>query len=49
MVPTKNHYEQLCNAVDAGRANLAVSDVYFNIDLIINNTKNPSRRSFTGF
>lgn len=33
MVPTANHYEQQCNAVDAKRAQIAQSDNYFNIDL----------------
>ena len=37
MVPTANHYEQLCNAVDAKRAGLASSDSFFNIDLALNN------------
>ena len=40
MVPTKNHYEQLCNAVDAVRANLAITDTFFNIDLVLNQQKN---------
>ena len=40
MVPTKNHYEQLCNAHDAVRARLVVTDSFFNIDLAIVNQKN---------
>jgi len=40
MVPTKNHYEQLCNAHDARRAGLAIFDSFFNIDLAIANQKN---------
>jgi uncharacterized protein (TIGR00661 family) len=40
MVPTKNHYEQLCNAHDAVRAKLASFDSFFNIDLAIANQKN---------
>lgn len=40
MVPAKNQYEQLCNAYDALRAGLAVSDSYFNIDLALANQKN---------
>jgi uncharacterized protein (TIGR00661 family) len=32
MVPTVNHYEQSCNALDAKRAGLAQSDSSFNID-----------------
>lgn len=39
MVPTKNHYEQLGNAVDAVRANLAITDSFFNIDLILEQQK----------
>jgi uncharacterized protein (TIGR00661 family) len=35
MVPTANHYEQLCNATDAKRAGLAQSDSFFNIDLVL--------------
>lgn len=35
MVPTANHYEQLCNATDAKRAGLAQSDSFFNIDLAL--------------
>lgn len=35
MVPTKNHYEQLCNAVDAKRAGLAIFSDNFNLDLIL--------------
>lgn len=39
MVPTKNHYEQLCNACDAVRANIAITDSFFNIDLAIEQQK----------
>jgi len=39
MVPTKNHYEQLCNSVDAVRAGIAVTDSYFNIDLVLDPQK----------
>lgn len=49
MVPTKNHYEQLCNAYDAYRAGLAIFDSFFNIDLIVKNKKilpEESRRIF---
>jgi len=42
MVPTKNHYEQLCNAYDATRAKLAVFDSFFNIDLAISEQKTRS-------
>lgn len=42
MVPTKNHYEQLCNAHDAFRAGLAIFDSFFNIDLALDNQKNRS-------
>ena len=42
MVPTKNHYEQLCNAHDAKRAGLAIFDSFFNIDLAISNQKTRS-------
>lgn len=37
MVPTVNHYEQSCNAIDAKRAGLASSDSFFNIDLALKN------------
>lgn len=40
MVPTKNHYEQLCNAHDAARAGLAIFDTFFNIDAALENQKN---------
>lgn len=33
MVPTANHYEQLCNAKDAARAKIAQYDSFFNISL----------------
>jgi uncharacterized protein (TIGR00661 family) len=35
MVPTKNHFEQACNAIDANRASLAISDTFFNIDKLL--------------
>jgi len=40
MVPTKHHFEQKCNAVDAGRAGLALSSQNFNLDLISDETNN---------
>lgn len=43
MVPTKHHFEQKCNAVDADRAGLALSSQNFNLDLVSdekNNQKN---------
>jgi len=40
MVPTKNHYEQLCNATDAKRAGLAISSEHFDISLITNKKQN---------
>lgn len=42
MVPTKNQYEQLCNAHDALRAHLAIFDSFFNIDLALANQKTRS-------
>ena len=42
MVPTKNHYEQLCNAHDALRSKLAIFDTFFNIDAALENQKNRS-------
>lgn len=39
MVPVKNQYEQLCNAHDALRANLAIFDSFFNIDAALENQK----------
>ncbi|MFZ2310101.1 MAG: glycosyltransferase family protein [Patescibacteria group bacterium] len=48
MVPTVNHYEQLCNAADAKRAGLAQSDSFFNIDLILdtNNSSDSAKQIF---
>lgn len=40
MVPTKNHYEQLCNATDAKRAGLAISSEHFDISLMVNKKQN---------
>ncbi|NCN99820.1 UDP- glucuronosyltransferase [Candidatus Falkowbacteria bacterium] len=34
MVPTKNHFEQKCNAVDATRAKIAITSDNFNLSLI---------------
>lgn len=42
MIPTKNHYEQLCNAHDAVRAKLAIFDNFFNIDAAVDNQKTRS-------
>ncbi len=39
MVPTKNHYEQLCNACDAVRAGIAITDSFFNVDLAVEQQK----------
>ncbi len=39
MVPVKNQYEQLCNAHDALRANLAIFDSFFNIEAALANQK----------
>lgn len=39
MVPVKNQYEQLCNAHDALRANIAIFDNFFNIDAAIAHQK----------
>lgn len=36
MVPTKNHFEQKCNAIDAERAGLAINSQNFDLSLIIN-------------
>ena len=46
MVPTKNHYEQLGNASDAVRANLAITDSFFNIDLAL--TKQKTTQNISG-
>jgi len=35
MIPTKNHFEQKCNAVDARRAGLAISADNFDISLLL--------------
>ena len=45
MVPTKNHFEQKCNAIDARRAGLAVSADDFDLSLVTNNKKTHSDRS----
>jgi uncharacterized protein (TIGR00661 family) len=44
MVPTKNHYEQLCNAHDALRAGLAIFDTHFNISRAIKEQKTRSEQ-----
>lgn len=49
MVPTKNHFEQECNAIDARRAGLAISAPEFNLDLIAGNTKTHSDRSLKAY
>jgi len=50
MVPTKNHYEQMCNAVDANRAGLAISAENFDLDIITSNqTKTHSERSIRSY
>jgi len=46
MVPTKNHYEQLGNSLDAVRADLAVTDSFFNIDLAL--AKQKTRTEVSG-
>ena len=45
MVPTTNHYEQLGNAVDAVRADLAITDSFFNIDLALAKQKTRTETS----
>ncbi|MFA6994803.1 MAG: glycosyltransferase family protein [Patescibacteria group bacterium] len=40
MVPTKNHFEQKCNAVDAERAGLAITSENFDLSLIADKSKN---------
>lgn len=42
MVPTKNHFEQKCNAWDAYKSDLALSSTNFDLDLITK--KQPSQR-----
>lgn len=46
MVPTKNHYEQLGNSLDAVRAELAIADSFFNIDLAL--AKQKTRTEISG-
>lgn len=49
MVPTKNHFEQECNAVDAHRAHLAIFAPEFNLDLIADNKKTHSDLSLKAY
>jgi len=49
MVPTKNHYEQKCNAVDARRAGLAIAAENFDLDLIAGKTKTHSQPSLRAY
>ncbi|MFZ4648550.1 MAG: glycosyltransferase family protein [Patescibacteria group bacterium] len=39
MVPTKNHYEQLCNAHDAERVGVAIMSDTFNPDILLDEKK----------
>ncbi len=47
MVPTKNHFEQKCNAKDAERVGLAINADNFDLSLIIDKTKNRNEAAFT--
>lgn len=50
MIPTKNHYEQKCNAVDAKRAGIAISADNFNLSLIVDpKIKAHSREALSRF
>ena len=49
MIPTKNHFEQACNAADATRANLALSAANFNLSLVIDKTKTHSSDALRHF
>ena len=49
MVPTKNHFEQACNAVDAKRAGLAIYAKNFDLNLIINDKKTHSNQSLRAY
>ena len=42
MVPTKNHFEQKCNAKDAGRAGIALTSDHFDLSSIIKKEKTHS-------
>lgn len=50
MIPTKNHFEQKCNAADAERAGLTLAAENFNLSLVANKqTKTHSRDSLRAF
>ncbi len=40
MVPVKGQYEQQCNAMDASKADIGVSDMHFDIDRLLKFAKN---------
>lgn len=50
MIPTKNHFEQKCNAVDAQRAGLAIAAPSFDLSLLTNKQeKKPSENASKKF
>jgi len=46
MIPTENHFEQKCNAIDAQRAGLAISATEFNLSLLPDQPKTHSLETF---
>jgi len=46
VIPTKNHFEQKCNAIDARRAGLAISASTFDLSLLIAQPKTHSLEIF---
>lgn len=49
MIPTKNHFEQKCNALDASRAGIALSSDNFNLSLLASKEKTHSAAALRAF
>ncbi|MCX6794984.1 MAG: UDP- glucuronosyltransferase [Candidatus Falkowbacteria bacterium] len=49
MIPTKNHFEQKCNAKDAGRAGIALTSKNFDLSLIYQKEKPRSDAALCAF
>ena len=49
LIPTKNQFEQKCNALDAEHAKIAINSDRFNLSLIANQTKTHSECSLKNF
>ncbi len=49
MIPTKNHFEQKCNAQDAARVGIAISSDRFDLSLLIEKQKTHSEAALRAF